>query len=139
MATKPKGMSQEEFNKVERDRKRVRREKNAQYARELYHRKQAAKGLTVKSKTPMSQEHKDRIRKGVALATARREAFGKKDTGVRGTYKKKVPIASIQMSGMINDLERFIAGLDNMTARDYLEARTELILSIIKRGAKVEI
>ena len=70
-----------------------------------------------------------------ALKNARKEAFASKDTGIgKRTYKKRMPIASLQMAGMVNDLERFIGNLKMMSATDYLEAREELIKSIIRRG-----
>lgn len=138
MGTKPKGMSVKDFREQENERRQAKRKKNADDARERYHRQKAEQGIKTVMRKPMSEEHKLKIRAGVARAKARREAFGGKDTLVEPRkYKKRVPIASLQMAGMVNDLERFIGNLGMMSATDYLEAREELIMSIIKRGGKL--
>ena len=149
MGTKPKGMSEKKFVKIEHDRRvegqEAKREKNAAESRERYRTQQAALGKTVKAREPMSEEIKDKIRVGVARAKANREGrkdrFGEFDeipTGIiKRKYKKRLPIASLQMAGMVNDLERFMGNMGIMSATDYLEAREELIMSIIKRGGKL--
>lgn len=77
-------------------------------------------------------------RKRYAAQKARKKAFSGKDTGTtKRTYNKRVPIASLQMAGMVNDLERFIVNLKMMSAIEYLAAREALIESIIKRGGGV--
>lgn len=139
MGTKPKGMDTKEFNDIERDKKRRKRERNAEQAKLRYHKQQAALGKEVNVRDPMSEGTKEKIRRGIALSQARRDAFGNKDTmpsEIR-RYKKKLPVASLQMAGMVNDLERFIGNMKMMSAVDYLEAREDLIMSIIKRGGKL--
>jgi hypothetical protein len=77
-------------------------------------------------------------RKRYAAQKARKKAFSGKDVGTtKRTYNKRVPIASLQMAGMVNDLERFIVNLKMMSAIEYLAAREALIESIIKRGGGV--
>ena len=73
--------------------------------------------------------------KNRALKKARKEAFASKDTGTgKRHYKRRVPVASIQMAGMVHDLEKFIGDIRCMSVADYLKAREELINSIIRRG-----
>ena len=96
----------------------------------------------AKKPSKLSDDHIKKIRDGVARyhanKNARKDAFSKKDTGTgKRKYKRRRPIASLQMAGMINDLERFIGNLSMMSATDYLEAREELIVGIIKRGGSL--
>ena len=68
---------------------------------------------------------------------AREKAFGKQDTDLtKRKYTKRVPITPVQMAGAVADLENFIGSLSTMSATDYLDARRELINSIIRRGGK---
>lgn len=131
MATKPKGKSKEEL--IEQ-----RRKKNADRARLAYHERRAAQGFVSKTHGPMSEEDKVKIRSGIAQSQARRAAFGLKDTEAmpRRHYRKHIPVSPVQMAGMVADLENFIHGVRMMNALDYLEAREELIINIIKRGGK---
>jgi hypothetical protein len=68
---------------------------------------------------------------------AREDAFGKKDTGDKKRYKKRVPVPAILMAGMVADLEQFINNIPTMSATDYLEERENLIKGIIVRGGKL--
>ena len=77
---------------------------------------------------------RDAWRKKKANQRARAKAFGNKDTGEKRKYTKRVKTAPVQMQGMINELEMFIANLPRMTASEYLEAREQLIKSILIRG-----
>lgn len=88
---------------------------------------------------PCAEKLRERWRKGYykrkKLEAARKEAFGDKDTGTgKRKYTKRMPIAPVQMAGMVNDLEQFIGNIKHMSAMTYLEAREELITSIIRRG-----
>lgn len=105
---------------------------------------------------PLSDEQKLKISQAMLKAhanrKARKEAFGKRDTlsnediqrdateminsPGRKKYTRKIPVNPVQMAGMVNDLESFISGIDNMTARQYLEERRQLIVGIILRGGK---
>jgi len=120
-------LSPEERRKRETDKKQRQRAKK----REL---------RLNKGKRVLSEEHIQKIRDGVRRAKAEREgrkkAFGAKDTEyiAKRKYTRRAPIASVQMAGAVADLERFIGNLSTMSATDYLEAREELIRSIIRRG-----
>jgi hypothetical protein len=153
---RPEGMSDEDWKDLSEKRAYDRKKKNAQRSRERYHRIKAERGgVHPRSKGSkqqprngklfiMTDEHKAKIAMGVARAKAQRDArkatMAKQDSEplvTRGKYKKRVPVAPIQMAGMVNDLERFIANMKIMSAHEYLEAREELIISIIKRGVNV--
>lgn len=82
-------------------------------------------------KRTLSPEHRQ------AISDGRARAFAKKDTGEKRHYSKRVKTPQVQMQGMINELELFISRLPNMTASEYLEARVNLINSILLRGRKI--
>ena len=73
-------------------------------------------------------------RRKKAEQLARVKAFGKKDTGEKRKYTKRVPLSPVQMQGMINELELFIRNLPHMKASEYLEARENVIKNILLRG-----
>ena len=76
------------------------------------------------------------VKKSHTLRKARKEAFEGKDQPPKRSYKKRVVVAEVQMQGMVNELELFIAKLPTMTATEYLEARANLIKNILNRGRK---
>lgn len=81
-----------------------------------------------KTKRVLSPEH---IK---AMAEGRKRAFALRDTQPKRHYTKRVDIDVVRMQGMVNELEAFIGSLGRIPASDYLEARTNLIKSIILRA-----
>ena len=155
---RPVGITDEAWEELSERRARDRKKKNAQRAKERYHRikdaggdpnmrkgKKEGKKVRNGKLFTMTDEHKAKIAMGVARAKAQRDArkatFAKQDKyeqagttpAIKRKYNKKNPIASVQMAGMVNDLERFIANMRVMSAHDYLIGREELIQSIIRR------
>lgn len=118
--------------KMDKKMKALRKSDPKEYAR-------VKKLKTGRKYKPLSEEHIQKIRIGVARAKAERDArknaFGAKDTGAgKRTYKRRVPLASVQMAGMVHDLEKFITNIRCMSVQEYLAEREELIRSIIRRG-----
>ncbi len=139
MGSKPQGMDRKQWLIIERNRRKEAR------AKKIDEKTKNGEGRKLRSGKLfiMTDEHKAKISMGVARAKAQRDArkatFANQDTEylAKRKYKKRMPIASLQMSGMVHDLERFIANLSTMSATDYLEMREDLIISIIKRGGKL--
>jgi hypothetical protein len=73
-------------------------------------------------------------RKSYVMRQARKKALEQKDAGEKRCYTKRVEIDAVRMQGMVGELEAFITNLGRIPASDYLEARTNLIKSIILRA-----
>lgn len=93
-------------------------------------------GGVVKHSEETKRRIGDAIRKSNAMKKGREQAFAKKDVAPKRKYTRHVELTPVQMQGMVNELEMFIATLPNMTASEYLEAREVLIKNIVLRGGK---
>lgn len=83
---------------------------------------------------PCLEQSRAWARKKYHAKKGRKKAFANKDEVPKRSYNRRVHTAPIQMQSMINELEMFIAKLPTMTASEYLEARVNLINSILIRG-----